>query len=82
MRIKLDQGTLPHLMNRRSLNCQNPKTRPRCCHSFLRDRFPPEPFWLGGKCCPGPLVPRQALPGSRRKGLPSSSTCTSPQIAL
>lgn len=41
MRTKLDQGTLPRLVNRRSLNCQNPKTRPCCCHPFLRNGYLP-----------------------------------------
>lgn len=82
MRTKLDQGTLPRLMNRRSLNCQNPKTRPCCCHFFLRNGYPPEPFWSGGERRPGSLAPLQVLPGSGRKVSPSSSTYTSSQIVL
>lgn len=53
MRIKLDQGTLPRLMNR-SLNRQNPKTRPRCCHSFLHSGYLPGLFRSRGEHCPAP----------------------------
>lgn len=82
MRIKLDQGTLPRLMNR-SLNRQNPKTRPRCCHSFLHSGDLPGPFRSRGERCPDPAPPPlQALPRSGQKGSPSSSICTSPQTAL
>lgn len=81
MRIKLDQGTLPRLMNR-SLNCQNPKTRPRCCHSFLHSGYLLGPFRSRGERCPAPAPTSAGSPQIGQKGSPSSSICTSPETAL
>lgn len=66
----------------RSLNCQNPKTRPRCCHSFLHSGYLLGPFRSRGERCPAPAPTSAGSPQIGQKGSPSSSICTSPQTAL
>lgn len=83
MRIKLDQtGTPPRLMNR-SLNCQTPKTRPRCRRSLLHSGHLPGPRLpvRADAVRAPPSAGSQDGPGRTGSGgkAPSSRTCTPPR---